>query len=222
MSHTRERRLAQLIALGASGVIAWWACAPMVGTMPSPAPLADAGPGTTVALSLGGLAEQDCRQDPNDRLEWICTRRWDGGRIFAGHLGYGGERRGPWEFGVFGGGGAGALGYVGGYGRYFVADGEDFQAGMQLQLGGLSAAFGFPAAVRLSPKLWLTTAPSVGHRMSHAVQVPVGLSWDIDDHLRLGAELTVGAVGGVPDMVFFGGPAQGDLGLWGSFGFTIH
>ena len=216
----RGRRLAQLTCLATCGVIAWWACAPIVGTMPSPAPL----PGDpdawayTGTLSYGPtLVEPYCHQQGAScatSLELTPS-------VGAVDLALSKRMAERFTMGAHLGGGIGAGLYLGATSRYFVVDQDTLRVGIEGQFGFLWAAIGVPVAVRLNDNLWLHTAPSVGYRLAHQTRLPVGLSIDQSDGLRLGFEV---AGGYGPNVLadYVDGGTREPWGVWVSTGLTFH
>lgn len=91
--------------------------------------------------------------------------------------------------------GAAVVGGVGGgpHGGFIVrphlVETDDLVLGLDLQLGWLWGSLGLPVSVRASDRVWVYTDPSLGFRYSGVVNVPVGLSVEVGEHMRVNAEL---------------------------------
>lgn len=81
--------------------------------------------------------------------------------------------------------------------RPHLVERENLLVGLDLELGVLWASVGLPVSVRASDRAWIYTDPSVGWRLSGICHVPLGVSVQTSDDVRLNAEVEymTGAMG---------------------------
>ena len=166
-------------------LLALWAllaCAPAA-LGPPPVPFAE-GQQLQLGASLTGGSLLPPTQEQGCGLALGCT---------GGSAGFWvGGARGRAELGVVGFAGNTSLFGGGVYGRYWYIDEPSYRIGGELQAGFLWAAASIPAARRISPSVWVWTAPSAGLRYFSLLRLPVGLATQQGEHLALSAEFSVG------------------------------
>lgn len=102
--------------------------------------------------------------------------------------------------------------------RWLPLTDDRVRAGIDLGLGFAWVEVGLPMGFRLTDRVWLYTAPSVGIRTSQTVRVPVGLSFRLGDHVQLTPEASVG-YGNTP--IFMGDVWPG-LQVYGALGSSFR
>lgn len=198
-----------------TGLITLWASAPPTNPPPVPAsaPL-DLG----IAGSLGPDTSSTCivTDAAGDRTMQDCPRHVDGISVAAGTFWI--RRRFSRRFELSGvaGGGEGVGAFLGAHARYFFVDRERLRVGGAADLGLLWVGFGLPAAWALTPRIWLTTEPSLASRGLGLARLPVGLAVELSPRTRLSTELTL-ATGGMDLFSTFGG-----LNAWISLGISTQ
>lgn len=162
-----------------AGAVAWfalWACAPPSVVAPM-VPLNQA-----KGWDLGFAASAGAGPPVNHRAVSLAagTQAWavrDLGRVDIG-------------------GTLGAMGAQGDVGphlgvmlRPHVIERENVVVGLDLQLGVSWASVGLPVSVRASDRVWVYTDPTLGMRYTGAFVIPVGLSVEANEHLRVSTEV---------------------------------
>ena len=186
---------------------ALWACAPAAMLRP-PTPMVEGDPNElgvgamyNVAIEdTGVLLAQDYAVGPGAQI-WYSYHFSD-----------------KFSMGAVAFGGAPSLLGVGLQARYLPVTNDKIRLGVDLAGGALWGEVGLPFAARLSDRLWLYGAPSVGARTSQMFRFPVGLSIGIGDHVQITPEISAG-YGNTP---FLYGEGNRGFQLYGAVGSTFR
>jgi hypothetical protein len=79
--------------------------------------------------------------------------------------------------------------------RSMAASNEVRSINYQLEGGWLWAGASLPMAVKVGDNTWLTTQPGIRMSFVGLVQLPVGFSWELNNNMRLDAEIGGRALG---------------------------